>query len=383
MTEVGYLVSPINRQTGCTQFSSSVVGGPTTTVLPVCTLFLCDDNCTTGDITYQITSVADFYGKRVVIIKSRATAGFKIKITAPINFVTTGSTTLNLPDAAYVTELIFPITAGGVIGTYLYDGVVPVSTNIYNSNGTLTGNRSVSLGGFNLSVSGTGNITLNSTGTLNLGITGATTAINIGSGTTQPVNFQGNVRMTSLASVASPTELVTWDSGTRSIGYVTLSSLFANRIFSMGKNAPLVSTPEACSAGLTKQFPNGLNGGGILDISAPSGHSGYNFAGLDLNTTLGTYTPSQTNYYDVLFRIDYICSTESPNLSLIFRNTSDAVDVSTVNFNNVGAINQYSSFTLTDRLLLNAAKIYTFLIVCNNTTGFFTVANAFCSINKI
>ncbi len=400
-TEVGYLVSPINRQTGCTQFSSSVVGGPTTTVLPVCSLFLCNDNCTTGNITYDIPTIADFYGKRVVILKTVATAGFKIRITAPVNFITTGSTTLNLPDAASVTELIFPITAGGVIGTDLYDGVVPTDTNIYNTNGSLTSNRTLTLNSFSLTTSGTGNvnftgtgnvnitpagnanITPTSAGVLNLGISTNTSTINIGTGTTQPVKLMGDVQLTSATSVSSPDELVTYTTATRSVGHVLLSSFFMNKIFSVGMSTPDTSVAEACSAGLTRQFPNALSGAPVLSTTSPSGHVGYDFSSGALNLTTGSYLASPTGYYEVVFKINYKCTTEAPNLSLIFRNTTTSSNVSVTNYNGVGAINQYSTFYLTDRVSLSLLNSYVFQIVCNNTTGNFQVSNAFISINKI
>jgi len=44
-----------------------------------------------------------------------------------------------------------------------------VDTTIYNSNGTLTGDRMLELGGFDLTFSGTNNVTLESTGELGLG----------------------------------------------------------------------------------------------------------------------------------------------------------------------------------------------------------------------
>lgn len=120
-----FLCSPINRQVGCKQYSSSVVGGPASTTLPVCSVFVCDDNCSTGNLTYNITDLADFYGKRLVILKSVDTTatGFNIRIVSPSsNFITTGSTTLNLPDLPSTTELIFPIGAGSEIGVTSYDG---------------------------------------------------------------------------------------------------------------------------------------------------------------------------------------------------------------------------------------------------------------------
>lgn len=394
-TEVGYLVSPINRQTGCTQFSSSVVGGPTTTVLPVCSLFLCNDNCTTGNITYDIPTIADFYGKRVVILKTVATAGFKIRITAPINFITTGSTTLNLPDAASVTELIFPITAGGVIGTDLYDGVVPTSTNIYNTSGTLTAGRVVTLGGFNLNISGTGGVSIIPTGTvnitptgaLNLGYTIATTGIAIGGSGSMPITMNGDVRLVSAPSVSTPDELVTYNTATKSLGHVLVSAYFMNQIFSMGMSTPSTSVAEACSAGLTRQFPNALSGAPVLSTTSPSGHVGYDLSGGLLNTTTGRYLvnpyPSAGGYYEVVFKIDYKCTTEAPNLSLVLRDTTISSDINTTNYNGIGAINQYSTFYLTDRVYIAALHSVAFLIVCNNTTGNFQVSNAFISINKI
>lgn len=120
-----FICSPINRQIGCKQYTSDVVGGPVTTTLPVCSILVSNDDCTLGNITYNIANLADFYGKRMVIIKTVDTTatGFKIRLISPSsNFISTGSTTLNLPDLPSTTELVFPIGAGSEIGISSYDG---------------------------------------------------------------------------------------------------------------------------------------------------------------------------------------------------------------------------------------------------------------------
>lgn len=141
-----FLCSPINRQVGCKQYTSTVVGGPATTILPICSVFVCNDDCTTGDLTYEIDDLADFYGKRLVIIKTEDTTatGFKVKVISPSSqFVTTGSTTLDLPDLPSSTELIFPIGAGLEIGVTSYDAASGATINLYTADGTLTADRTV------------------------------------------------------------------------------------------------------------------------------------------------------------------------------------------------------------------------------------------------
>lgn len=141
-----FICSPINRQIGCKQFVSNVVGGPASTILPVCSVFVCNDDCTTGDLDYTIGTLDDFYGKRVVIIKTVDTTatGNKIRVISPSsNFVSTGSTTLNLPDLPSTTELVFPIGAGSEIGVSSYDAASGSTINIYTADGTLTADRTV------------------------------------------------------------------------------------------------------------------------------------------------------------------------------------------------------------------------------------------------
>jgi hypothetical protein len=77
---------------------------------------------------------------------------------ASADFVSNGSGTLDLPDLPSTTELIFPIGPGGEIGVSSYDsssGGAPV--NIYNTDGTLTGVRTVNLDDQILRFQGTGN----------------------------------------------------------------------------------------------------------------------------------------------------------------------------------------------------------------------------------
>jgi len=120
-----FLISPVNRQTGCKQFTSSVVGGPATTVLSPCSVFVCNDICSTGNLTYSITPIADYYGKRLVILKTQNTTGtgFVVRVQLPgLNtFNTTATDTLNLPDLPSTVELVFPI-GSNVISDTTYNG---------------------------------------------------------------------------------------------------------------------------------------------------------------------------------------------------------------------------------------------------------------------
>ena len=118
-----------------------------------------------------------------MIIKTVDTTatGFKVRLTsASADFVSNGSGTLDLPDLPSTTELVFPIGPGGEIGVSSYDsssGGAPV--NIYNTDGTLTGVRTVNLDDQILRFQGAGNDFFQVEGVQEIDITSDVIAVDV------------------------------------------------------------------------------------------------------------------------------------------------------------------------------------------------------------
>lgn len=149
--------------------STATVGGPVTGTFPICDFVVCSDSPTTGDITYSAASYANYVGKSIVFIKTLDTTatGNKINIVlpAPAVFIETGTDTLALPDAPTSLVLYFPLN-GDVVGSVsssLGGGAPPPSTNVYNTNGTVTNHRTVNCNNNNFTINNTPTLTLDST----------------------------------------------------------------------------------------------------------------------------------------------------------------------------------------------------------------------------
>lgn len=444
-----FLTSPINRQTGCKQYISNVTGGPASTILPVCSVFVCNDDCTTGNLTYSINPLEDYYGKRTVIIKSVDTTatGFKIRLTLPLGetFVSTGTDTYDLPDTPSTTEIDFPIGAGVPIGVFSYDStsgsavniytsdgqinivgpgtrtvdlngnrllfsdtgvggaldvnvdamqiIVPdisiqgsliewnapsqdntinqilvhhpvsneihwrdaatIGSNIYNADGSLTSNRTLTLNNRNLTTTGTGNVSVTNTGIVSVTPTSSTTIGTLNQTTTLP----GIVVMPNLPSFFGG--FLTYNTGTKQVGYLASGSV-DDSIFSVGLGS--FSTTKTG----TNDFP-ALSGSSFA-TNQPINHSGWNnaanFGTLDLAT--GDFTPSSTINCDVLATVVVRNTTEVPKLDLELNWLG--VVVSKAQFNS-GVINQYNTYSLVDRCRLSAGRPYNFRVNLRNTGG--------------
>lgn len=448
-----FLTSPINRQTGCKQYISNVTGGPASTILPICSVFVCNDDCTTGNLTYSINPLEDYYGKRTVIIKSVDTTatGFKIRLTLPVGetFVSTGTDTYDLPDTPSTTEIDFPIGVGVPIGVFSYDStsgsavniytsdgqinivgpgtrtvdlngnrllfsdtgvggaldvnvdamqiIVPdisiqgsliewnapsqdntinqilvhhpvsneihwrdaatIGSNIYNADGSLTSNRTLTLNNRNLTTTGTGDVSITNTGTLSLTPTGTTTVGTV----LQITNMNGTViNMPNIGSLAkTPTGLLTWNFGTNRVQYVNEAT--RNKVFSVGVD--LFSTTSTGNQALPQLS------GQLYSYTKPANHQGWDnsayYGALDLTT--GYYTPTATGYYDLLAKMTVRNTTEV--LNMIVQLVTSGGTVISEYYLNGGTANQYQTLYLCDKLSLTGGTQYRIRVVLGNTAG--------------
>lgn len=248
-------------------------------------------------------------------------------------------------------------------------------TNIYNSDGTLTGNRTLTMGGANLTFSGTGQIRLrNTSGVLIQDIAG-TSDVLIGR-TGAATYLQSNQITVSNLPVYNANTFVTFNTVSKLIGYTTYTPP-DNAIFSVGMDAFTQSGPFAASYQLPTGFALAYN------TLFPTNHTGYNNAGVTLDLGTGVYSPSQTNEYEILVKITLKNDTEIPDFLLTVYNSTTATTVSSCTCNG-GEINKYNTWNLIDRLLLNAANNYAVYLTFNNGAGTtYDVSQTVFSVNLV
>ena len=146
----------------------------------------------------------------------------------------------------------------------------PPTVNIYNSNGTLTSNRTMTLGGFNLTISGVGAITIVSSAALTLD--SSLGAVNLGTSTATSVGvgrsginttLGGNLFASHLALDNTKLDYLAYDSASKQIFYNAVSNIPLNNIYNANGSVSsnrLVTVPTATS--LT------FNGSGTSSFSA-------------------------------------------------------------------------------------------------------------------
>ena len=237
-------------------------------------------------------------------------------------------------------------------------GTTLVDTNIYNSDGSITGasNRVVDLAGHNITWQGVGQMLIRTINGCNIQDSLGTSSVLIGrSGNTTTIN-SGNIEFGNIP-VLNLNTVLTYNTGTKRIGYTTAN--ISNSIFSVGTPAFNQAGPFAASYQLPTAFAVAYS------TSNPTNHPGFNNAGVTLDLGTGVYTPSQTNNYEVLLRVTCRNDTEVCNFNIQLYNTTDALVLSSVTCNS-GVINQYSTFTFNDRLTLSAAKLYVIRLILNN-----------------
>lgn len=359
-----FICSPINRQIGCKQYTSDVVGGPVTTTLPVCSILVSNDDCTLGNITYNIANLADFYGKRMVIIKTVDTTatGFKIRLISPSsNFISTGSTTLNLPDLPSTTELVFPIGAGSEIGVSSYDVASGSTINIYTADGTIGGVRTVNLNGQIITFQGTGNDFFQVQGVQEIDIDAR---LNISIQTPQLII----VPQFPLDNTVD--DIVVQDPGTGQIKRRSAATIGgSNAIFSVGQNPVTAAYPAVNTT-------NDIVG---LDVSSPLNHTGYNSGAINLVS--GVFSPPTLDKYQVILKIGLKNSAVQGRWILQLYCITDLQNVSQSEQWNANSPNTFQDFYLHDCLILDPAKTYKFRVRDLTALGISSYANTTVMLN--
>lgn len=368
-----FLTSPVNRQTGCKQFTSSVVGGPATTVLSPCSLFVCNDICSTGDLTYSIAPIQDYYGKRLVILKTQNTTGsghtIRIQLPGLNTFNTTGTNTLTLPDLPSTTELVFPIN-GNIVSDTTQDSSPPVvDTNIYNTDGSLTGYRTIDLNNYPMLFQGH---------TQELVSFDQVQEFDVVADQNVTINSPQILLTQSLPANNALTELVVQDQGTGQLKRRSVASLPTpnDAIFSVGMSVTNFSAPYS-----TLVVPT--NFGQSLATTKPSAHIGYDNSAGALNLATGVYSTTAQIDADILARVNYRCNTEVPNFSIEFVWVFTGIAICTANFN-YGTIGFASNttYSMVEKCRLPANSQFFFRIIPLNGAGTsIQIDNALFSIN--
>ena len=248
-------------------------------------------------------------------------------------------------------------------------------TNIYNTDGTLTGTRSVNMGGASLTFTGIGLVYLRPYSGIRICDTAPSSDVLIGR-TGVPTYLQSNQLTFTNLPVYNANTFVTFNTVTKLLGYTTYTPP-DNAIFSVGMDAFTQAGPFSPSY----QFPGGFSL--AFSTSFPANHPGYNNAGVTLDLTTGVYSPSQTNEYEILVKITLKNDTEIPDFQLTLFNSTTATTVSSCTCNS-GEINKYNTWSLIDRLTLSAANNYAFYITLNNGAGTsYDVSDTLFSINLV
>jgi len=169
------------------------------------------------------------------------------------------------------------------------------ATNIYNSNGSLTANRTLTLGGFNLTISGIGAITIVSSTALTLD--SSLGAVSFGTSTATSVDvgrsginttLGGNLFASHLALDNTKPNYLAYDSATKQIFYNTVANIPLNNIYNTSgvlTSTRNVSVPTTMSLNFTGAGTAVFNATGFLAANILSVNS--NFSGTN-SATLST-----------------------------------------------------------------------------------------------
>lgn len=247
--------------------------------------------------------------------------------------------------------------------------------NVYNSNGILTSNRTIDQGGFNLTVLGNGNYLQSNTGTAAITPTSTLTAGTLG----QIYNANGFLYFNNIpVSSLNGNGYVTINTVTKQVGYVSGGNVIDD-IFSVGSNGGSYTTTGVST------IPSSFLGMTLSTI-LPNNHFGYDNTasnGDTLNLVTGRYTPVVSRRVEILAKVVLRNTTEIPNIVLEFYNATLA-NVVCYASHQFGAINVYNTYTLVDRIQVNAASDYFFRINLLNTAGStYEIESVVLSVNII
>lgn len=235
------------------------------------------------------------------------------------------------------------------------------ASNLYTSDGTLTGNRTVTHNSNSYTHTGIGTINLQPTGVVTIGTLNQKTQIN------------GNFFLNNLLGLGGNTFLVI--DALKQVG--TTTGTLDKAIFAVGMtNNPPIVIPGPY---VVSTFPSSF--GFKFATNYPQNHVGYNNAGVLLNLVTGVYSPSAQINVSIFMRIDLKNNTEIPNFTLTLYNVTTGT-IRSSHIVNYGVINQYNTYEFHDCTTLSAVNDYVFRILINNGAGTTTtIADTLFSIN--
>jgi len=192
-------------------------------------------------------------------------------------------------------------------------------------------------------------------------------------GSTQFTIEGGNIYADGIPLTATP-DVLFYDTGSKGLSYgpiptpVINNALFVVRTDIFGMTVPNLSA--------NVQIPTS---GTVFHVDVARGD--YNNAGLELDLTLGTYSPSQTFVAEVTASFWYTTTTTSAFGVIDFYNVTDNQVIGTYHFNINTAGGESNTFVLRTRL--NAAKIYVWRITNGVGAGTVKLQDGIFSINKV
>ena len=252
------------------------------------------------------------------------------------------------------------------------------SNNIYNTDGTLTAARTLTLGGFNLTITGSGNYNLTNTGQVNLGTTNAT-VVNIGRNGIQTVFNSANIAMTNLPTGApSQLTVVSYDTVNKVINYIP--QILVKDVFSVGLASFSLTGPFASPFNVPSSTPGPLS----YSIAQPTNHPGYDSSAGGLDVSTGVYlTGSVAAKYEITVMLSVKNDTEIPNFNIEVRNVIAGTVLSECKCTS-GQINTYNTFVLSDRMsIANGTRINVRLVLNNGAASTYTFERFVWSVNII
>ena len=218
----------------------------------------------------------------------------------------------------------------------------PPTVNIYNSNGTLTSNRTMTLGGFNLTISGVGAITIVSSAALTLD--SSLGAVNLGTSTATSVSvgrsginttLGGNLFASHLALDNTKLNYLAYDSASKQIFYnsninmnniyTTSGSLTSSRLLSLnGFGLTILGTGAiTITPSLTLNLDSTANGVSVGTSSATGvtiGRSGFNTTvngSLTVNQAVGLVSIATDVTANSILALDGVGGVRVRNISTI------------------------------------------------------------------
>lgn len=192
----------------------------------------------------------------------------------------------------------------------------------------------------------------------------------IGVGGTSLIRVEGgNVYIDGIPNTTT-TDLLYWDKGSNRLSYGAIPTPVINNALFRVNTQPLMTIPNLA----VTQIPCS----GTV-FSVPS--YGYNNSGLELDLTLGTYSPSQTFIAEVTATF-LMNSTLNSNFGFMsFFNVTDNIEIGGHNWIIRTSENEQQTFIC--RVRLEAAKIYCWRIATGVGIGVVQMINGQFSINKV